>query len=416
MADAALDKVKAAVQAASAEAEAAMGDIDDQLAAPTNLVKSRLMFAEVVLRDHDSAAASLTELINNVKDKKTKQPRKHWDSLSTIPHLQEFTAKTFDKLVAAEDCNKEQIAEALKECAAQRESVQDLAKSLSAATKDLKTAKNTRAKIKAASKKDAGGRAPEAAAGSNTTPSAKNTRAAIAAKPIFEFCTSYGSEVRCYCTEAELSSAASPTGDLDFSKPWVLCGGASLLLRVSSEHCADSALGAFKSSWATSAIRTNPGRGLQRLKDESTAVAARGILAGNLSRHILPVPDSALELTASLGGSIFAVAVGNEAAYVEKDCVPTLRMACSGSRMVCLCQLGTASKALEVDMVKPNAFARLSQAVLAATQAKVAAMGCDLHHFALGPGDVLYTPAGYLVAEAAGIGSGPRSSGKDVGG
>ena len=158
----------------------------------------------------------------------------------------------------------------------------------------------------------------------------------------------------------------------------------------------------------------NPGRGLQRLKDESTAAAARSILAGDLSRHILPVPDAASELATCLASSIFAVSVGNEAAYVEKDSLPTLRMAASGSRLVCLCQLGVASKTLDVDMVKPNAFTRLSQAVLAATQAKVMALGSDLLHFTLGPGDVLYTPGGYVVAEAAGIGNGPRNSGNNA--
>ena len=83
--------------------------------------------------------------------------------------------------------------------------------------------------------------------------------------------------------------------------------------------------------------------------------------------------------------------------------------------MVCLVQLGTAVNILGVDMAKPNAFMRVAQAILAATQAKINALGPDLYHFALGPGDVLYTPAGYVVAEAAGIGNGPRASGKDAG-
>jgi hypothetical protein len=138
-------------------------------------------------------------------------------------------------------------------------------------------------------------------------------------------------------------------------------------------------------------------------------------MAGNLSRHILPLSASAPELLASLASSIFAVAVGNEAAYVEKDAMPTLRMAAVGSRMVCLVQLGIAVNILGVDMAKPNAFMRVAQAILAATQAKINALGPDLYHFALGPGDVLYTPAGYVVAEAAGIGNGPRASGKDAG-
>ena len=411
--------MKDALRGALAEAEAAMIDVDagankEQLAIPANLVKSRLIFASQVLGNDDSGAHSLEELIASVKEKKTKVPCKLWESLITIGHAQELAVASFDRLAADENCCKEQIAEALKACATQRDTLQDLTKSVTQATKDLKTAKSNREKIKAEPKKTAGGRAPDPAAGASTNSTAKNLRAANHAKPIFEFCTSYGAEVRCFRSEAELLVAASAAGDLDCSKPWVLCGAATLLERVSSERDVNAAISAFKSSWATSAIRANPGRGLQRLKDQSTAAVARAIMAGYLNRHVLPVPASASELATSLASSIFAVSVGNEAAYVEKDSLPTLRMATVGSRLVCLCQLDVASKALEIDMAKPNAFARLSQAFLAATQAKVNTIGSDLHHFTLGPGDVLYTPGGYVVAEAAGIGNGPRSSGKDA--
>ena len=417
---AALVKLVSSLQSAFEDGQTAMKDAEaspekDELKGPTNLVKSRLAFVEVVLDESGNSDDQLTKLIADVSDKKVKQPCKLWDSLKTVSILQAFATNSFERLATREDCTKEDVTEVLKLCAAQRESVQDLTKSLCAATKDLKTAKLTRAKIKAAAaKKDAGGRAPEGT-GANTPASAKNTRAASTAKPIFEFCTSYGSEVRCFRQEAELqASFASPAGDLDFTKPWVWCGAAPLLQHVSSERSVDAALNSFKSSWANSGIRASPGRGLQKLKDESTATAAKCILAGDLSRHVLPVPDSAVELTAILACSIFAVAVGNEAAYVEKDALPTLRMATAGSRMVCLCPLITAAKILEVDMRKASAFTRLSQAMLGATQAKVAALGGELYHFAHGPGDVLYTPAGYVVAEAAGIGSGPRHSGKDV--
>ena len=417
-ADAAMVKVMDALMGAKADAEAALVDAEaspekNHLTVPINLVKSKLLFADPAL---NGDRASLTDLTEQVKEKKQKQPCKQWEELVTISDLQKFATSTFDKLAAEEDCGKEKIAEALKACSDKRASLQELAKSINAASKDLKAAKQQRAKLKAAPK-GAGGRPPDAASGAtaSTPTSSKGQRAAAQAKPIFEFCTSYGTEARSFRTEAELSSAASRAGDLDFSKPWVLCGSESLLKSVSNERGVDSALSSFKSSWATSAIRASPGRGLQRLKDESTAAAARGIMAGNLSRHILPLSASAPELLASLASSIFAVAVGNEAAYVEKDAMPTLRMAAVGSRMVCLVQLGIAVNILGVDMAKPNAFMRVAQAILAATQAKINALGPDLYHFALGPGDVLYTPAGYVVAEAAGIGNGPRASGKDAG-
>ena len=68
-------KVADALQAAVTDSEAAMSDLEaspdkDQLMVPINLVKSRLVFAAEVLNLHVSAAASLTELINNVKENK----------------------------------------------------------------------------------------------------------------------------------------------------------------------------------------------------------------------------------------------------------------------------------------------------------------------------------------------------------
>ena len=153
---------------------------------PSNLVKSRLLFAAQALGDDDSGAHSLEELISSVKEKKTKQLCKLWESLSTITHVQKLAVASFDDLVADEDCSKEQIAEALKASATQRESIQDLTKSLNQATKDLKTAKSNREKIKAEPKKHAGGRAPDPAAAANTSSTGRNVRAANNAKPIFE--------------------------------------------------------------------------------------------------------------------------------------------------------------------------------------------------------------------------------------
>jgi hypothetical protein len=421
----------AALAGAMAEALAALVDAEaspekNQSTVPISLVRSKLLFAEPVLAGMDCDSARLSDLIKQVKDKKINQPCNQWEMLETISNVHRLSDTYSDGWATVEECNKEMIAKALKICSDQRASLQELAKSINAASKNIKQQREkmlcccSMCSIKATtgSKQDAGGQAPNLAAGAQARApsSAKNQRAAAQAQPVFEFCTSYGTEARSFRTEAELSSAASRAGDLDFSKPWVLCGSESLLKSVSNERGVDSALSSFKSSWATSAIRASPGRGLQRLKDESTAAAARGIMAGNLSRHILPLSASAPELLASLASSIFAVAVGNEAAYVEKDAMPTLRLPADGSRLVCLIPITRASWYLEVDVSEPNCFTRISQALLAATRSQVQFMGQDLLYFALGPGDVLYTPTGYVVAKAAGINNGPRAGGKDVGG
>ena len=126
-----------------------------------------------------------------MKEKKIKQPCKQWEELDTISQLQKFATSTFDSLAAAEECGKEKIAEALKTCSDKRASLQEPAKSINAASKDLTAAKQQRAKLKAAPK-GVGGRPPDAASGAtaSTPTSSKGQRAALQAKPTFEFCTS----------------------------------------------------------------------------------------------------------------------------------------------------------------------------------------------------------------------------------
>jgi len=94
--------------------------------------------------------------------------------------------------------------------------------------------------------------------------------------------------------------------------------------------------------------------------------------------------------------------------------LPTLRLTISGTRVVVMSRVGHASRILDVDMKKPQAFARLSQAMLSATQAKVTALGDVLLHVTVNPGDTLFTPAGWVVCESSGIGGGPRASNKDA--
>lgn len=146
-AEGATGKVKTSLEAAITDAEALLTQVEasaerDNLLGAINLVRHRLAFALSVM---DAASATdLDQLISNVRDKSAKPPCKLWEALISLLQLEENIQTSFDDLAASEDCDKEKIAEALKSATKLRDPIQDLAKSLTGATKDLKTAqKNT---------------------------------------------------------------------------------------------------------------------------------------------------------------------------------------------------------------------------------------------------------------------------------
>jgi len=88
VAEGALAKVKAGLESAVGDAEALMQDVEaekEHVLGAVTLVKSRLAFALSVL---DSAAPTdLESLLNDVREKRTKQPCKLWEALLPVPQL-----------------------------------------------------------------------------------------------------------------------------------------------------------------------------------------------------------------------------------------------------------------------------------------------------------------------------------------
>lgn len=129
-------------------------------------------------------------------------------------------------------------------------------------------------------------------------------------------------------------------------------------------------------------------------------------------------------LIASVGESIFAIAGGMEVAFVEKDGLASLRLAASGNtREVVMAPLdvlwdfvaqhgGSAPLRVPLDDILSGGSAPQTQEALKGLQAQLATgllhmsvaliqeLGPALHRATLAPGDMLYVPAGWLVAES----------------
>ena len=213
---------------------------------------------------------------------------------------------------------------------------------------------------------------------------------------------------------AEPRSAEQPGNQpaaFDLSCPFIVSD--PNLAQVSEQPEVKAAVTGFNAMWKTSRFRTTPGRALQKLVSDAGAMVTQELtkFTHNLALP-LPAEDVAPELLASLAPGVFAVAFGSEAANTEKDGLPSLRLTVCGTRQVVLMPAPwAAGKLLGLDMTKPDGTQRMCQAALNMTQEKVveAARTGNLWFATIGPGDLLYTPAGWLTCEAvAGSSAGGR--------
>jgi hypothetical protein len=171
-----------------------------------------------------------------------------------------------------------------------------------------------------------------------------------------------------------------------------------------------AALSSFESRWNISPLKAGEGRAAQAVKDPTVAVAVAKIMTEpSLAASMIPTSGQA-DLASLLAPALFAVVAGSDHAYRETDCLPTLRLCCSGTRQVVMAPieaawstlsfpdgipLGGGAPAEEMDISKLcHSFLHLS-----ASSAATAFRKCTAFAGTLGKGDVLYTPPGWMVAE-----------------
>ncbi len=183
---------------------------------------------------------------------------------------------------------------------------------------------------------------------------------------------------------------------------------------------AKEACRACKAAWSTSALRQSPtARAVMKLVEPARATVGAKLLAAPLAAVTIPAPtDSALQ--EGMAAAMFMAAAGTEAAYMERDGLPALRLTVSGTRFVVQVPVtdtcsyfrkagvtsgggggpgggGPGEQPLEADTLN-----KVHAGLLQASREVLAdiARQCPVYFATIGPGDLSYTPPGYLTVES----------------
>lgn len=184
-----------------------------------------------------------------------------------------------------------------------------------------------------------------------------------------------------------------------------------------------AAIATFEGAWKKSSLRVNPGRALQRLRGPAEDAAWQTFAKIRPVQDLITpiVPESAVDLCTSTAPCLFAVASKTDAAFFEKDGLPSLRLAIGGGqRQVSLLRGIEAMKILGMDLNMPGAAMKLAMGVLNVSRERwlEVCRKSTVWRARVEPGDVLYVPAGMLSCELipgnAETGAGKAREAKDA--
>lgn len=163
------------------------------------------------------------------------------------------------------------------------------------------------------------------------------------------------------------------------------------LIRLAFKH--------FQSWWTATPHKLFNGQTCQPIQDPHVQLAARQLLTQEPLLQALFQTESHAELHSSLAAGFFAAATGSEHVYTEKDFLPSLRLCITGSRVVIMMPVQSVW-----DWAMPGTdvnSSKIASMILALSTEQVAQMSRMFPVFSatLGPGDLLYTPPGWIMAE-----------------
>jgi hypothetical protein len=180
----------------------------------------------------------------------------------------------------------------------------------------------------------------------------------------------------------------------------VACG--STKLQHQSKHSPDqadvrinAALKEFNKMWDGSTMRWQSGRGSVSLLKPAGPVARAVMIPQILAAKISPLPlIPSLEKAAV--PSIFACAAGADIAFTEKDGLASVRLSVQGTRLVVIAPLSFIKGKLGEGAV----LSKYGTFLLHATEEQTRTLMPGMFRGTIGEGDLLYVPAGYIVAES----------------
>jgi hypothetical protein len=154
-----------------------------------------------------------------------------------------------------------------------------------------------------------------------------------------------------------------------------------------------TALKDFGKQWDNSARRT--GRGQMPLLDPAGPAVRAAMIPRILADKLSPLA-TLVPLAVAAVPSIFGIAAGADIAFTEKDGLASIRLSVRGTRVVAVAPLNLIKGKLDNVAV----ISDICSFLLHATPDQVRTLIPGVFRGTIGEGDLLYVPAGYVVAES----------------
>lgn len=321
------------------------------------------------------------------------------DIVALGPMTDDMMSK-FAQLERSARC-KEDVLKLTKLFKSKREPLVKLKAAVAKATKDVLNAKGCKKRVAAQ------GQASTPASATSVEPSPKKQKIGKLKRPVFEACKSCTPIHSCQIEDSiPFDDYPDALKEINFDKPFILTNVACLsdLMR---QETVTNALDGLKKIWPTSPLRKNPGRAGQAVLEPASDLVVATLMHCAGSDWVPPVGMEPLK--DALAPTMFAIAAGRESVFLEKAGLANLRMAVSGERDVVLCPLKqlhsylTASpdSTLKDESANPVDVPHACHSFLHASHNQVLDLKDSIEWAHLGPGDVLYTPAGWVTCEHA---------------
>ncbi len=296
--------------------------------------------------------------------------------------------------------SKEEVVAFVKAIQSRRQPIAKLCQAVNKAAKDLKSTFN--------SKKRVAQQAPESTPGlqsskkqrlSGSTPTNPKTGGKTS-MPLFAAAQTHATKIRIVqLTNPDNEAPDEPDPPLDLAAPVLFTAGTWKSLET--EPGVASALQSFAATWkASDAWATTQKKVSQKLVGSSEALV-RSLLAKPLAKWLRGAPSDD-NLQGSLQASAFASCAGQESVYLEKDACPCVRLTIQGIREVVMAPISSwAAVGLAGQCTKPakGMLQRICGSFFHAAPSAVQAGSSCAYFATVGPSDLLYTPAGWMVAE-----------------
>jgi hypothetical protein len=368
---------------------AGYGEVDDWSAISADTFSSPPVKTEALL------VQGLKQAIQNCNE--ARPPCENYKQLEPLQVIKSSLTTGFQDLLEKAR-TKEEVVAFVKAIQSRRQPIAKLCQAVSKAAKDLKATYN--------SKKRVAQQAPDSTPGSQ--PSKKHRVSGdtpkVGAKtsmPLFAAAQTHATKIRIVPLTAPDNEAPDLDPPLDLAAPVLFTAGT--WKSFDTEPSVSAALQSFTSLWKAADARTTQKKASQKLVGDAAALV-RSSLSKPLQEWLQAVPsdDTFKDLETSLQPSAFASCSGTESVYIEKDAVPCVRLTIQGIREVAMAPVsswGRYGLAGQSALAGKGMIQRICGSFMHAAPSVVQAGHQCVYFATIGPGDLLYTPAGWIVAE-----------------